>query len=43
MVLKMLMLFTDVHVNLHQLAEVFCLVVLMVLVRMIMAWLFVMK
>ncbi|MPC30574.1 hypothetical protein E2C01_023841 [Portunus trituberculatus] len=29
---------TDVHVTHHQLAEVFCLVVLMVLVRMTMAW-----
>lgn len=34
---------TDVHVTLHQLAEVFCLVVVMVLVRMTMAWLSVMK
>lgn len=34
---------TDVHVTHHQLAEVFCLVVLMVLVRMTMAWWFAMK
>lgn len=34
---------TDVHVTHHQLAEVFCLVVLMVLVRMAMAWWFTMK
>lgn len=34
---------TGVHVTHHQLAEVFCLVVLMVLVRMTMAWWFAMK
>lgn len=34
---------TDVHVILHQFAEVFCLEELMVLVRMTMAWVFVMK